>query len=304
MSETMNLVAPEPRRTRSSLEPARRSRPAGSGRRTLGRTILYVVLIVAAAAMLTPFFWMVMSSLKDANSVFSVPVKWLPEVFVWQNYVDIWTRSDIGVWIRNSLVLSVAVTALQVLTGSFAAYGFSRITFPGRNALFLLYVGTIAVPWQSYMIPQFILLSNAGLANTLWSIMLLQAFGAFGVFLMKQFYETVPEELSEAARLDGLSEYGIWWRIMMPLSVPAIASLSLLTFVNTWNDYLGPLIYLRDSSLWTLQLGLKNFVSSLYDTDYGVLFAGLTISVVPIAIIFLLGQRFFVEGVATSGLKG
>jgi len=304
MSETMNLVAPAPRRTNSSADPQRRPRPAGSRGSTVGRTILYIVLIVAAAAMLTPFFWMVMSSLKDANSVFSVPVRWLPEVFVWENYVDIWTRSDIGVWIRNSLVLSVAVTALQVITGSFAAYGFSRITFPGRNALFLLYVATIAVPWQSYMIPQFILLSNAGLANTLWSIMLLQAFGAFGVFLMKQFYETVPEELSEAARLDGLSEYGIWWRIMMPLSVPAIASLSLLTFVNTWNDYLGPLIYLRDPSLWTLQLGLKNFVSSLYDTDYGVLFAGLTISVVPIAIIFLLGQRFFVEGVATSGLKG
>ncbi|MGO1234628.1 MAG: carbohydrate ABC transporter permease [Microbacterium gubbeenense] len=304
MSETMNLVVPESRRARSSVAPGHRPRPAGSRGRSVGRAILYVVLIVAAAAMLTPFFWMVMSSLKDANSVFSVPVKWLPEVFVWQNYVDIWTRSDIGVWIRNSLILSVAVTALQVLTGSFAAYGFSRIRFPGRNALFLLYVGTIAVPWQSYMIPQFILLSNAGLANTLWSIMLLQAFGAFGVFLMKQFYETVPEELSEAARLDGLSEYGIWWRIMMPLSVPAIASLSLLTFVNTWNDYLGPLIYLRDPELWTLQLGLKNFVSSLYDTDYGVLFAGLTISVVPIAIIFLLGQRFFVEGVATSGLKG
>ena len=304
MSETMNLVAPAPRRARTSLDPNARPRPAGSGSRAVGRTILYIVLIVAAAAMFTPFFWMVMSSLKDANSVFSVPVRWLPEVFVWENYVDIWARSDIGVWIRNSLVLSVAVTALQVITGSFAAYGFSRITFPGRNALFLLYVATIAVPWQSYMIPQFILLSNAGLANTLWSIMLLQAFGAFGVFLMKQFYETVPEELSEAARLDGLSEYGIWWRIMMPLSVPAIASLSLLTFVNTWNDYLGPLIYLRDPSLWTLQLGLKNFVSSLYDTDYGVLFAGLTISVVPIAIIFLLGQRFFVEGVATSGLKG
>jgi multiple sugar transport system permease protein len=231
-------------------------------------------------------------------------VRWIPEIFVWENYVEIWTRSDIGTWIRNTLVLSVTVTALQVLTGSFAAYGFSRIRFPGRNALFLLYVATIAVPWQSYMIPQFILLSNAGLANTLWSIILLQAFGAFGVFLMKQFYETVPEDLSEAARLDGLSEYGIWWRIMLPLSVPAIASLSLLTFVNTWNDYLGPLIYLRDSSLWTMQLGLKNFVSSLYDTDYGVLFAGLVISVVPIAVIFLLGQRFFVEGIATSGMKG
>jgi multiple sugar transport system permease protein len=300
----MTLVSPGPKRPRLSVEAGPRPRPAGSGGRIVGRTVLYVVLIVAAAAMLTPFFWMVMSSLKDANSVFSVPVRWIPEIFVWENYVEIWTRSDIGTWIRNTLVLSVTVTALQVLTGSFAAYGFSRIRFPGRNALFLLYVATIAVPWQSYMIPQFILLSNAGLANTLWSIILLQAFGAFGVFLMKQFYETVPEDLSEAARLDGLSEYGIWWRIMLPLSVPAIASLSLLTFVNTWNDYLGPLIYLRDTSLWTMQLGLKNFVSSLYDTDYGVLFAGLVISVVPIAVIFLLGQRFFVEGIATSGMKG
>ncbi|MDN3310863.1 carbohydrate ABC transporter permease [Microbacterium oryzae] len=304
MSETMTLVTPPRRRERFGIEPNPRSRPAGRGRNTVGRTLLYVVLIIAAVAMLTPFFWMIMSSLKDANSVFSVPVRWLPEVFVWDNYVDIWTRSDILTWIRNTLVLSVTVTALQVLTGSFAAYGFSRIRFPGRDALFLLYVATIAVPWQSYMIPQFILLSNANVANTLWSIILLQAFGAFGVFLMKQFYETVPEDLSEAARLDGLSEYGIWWRIMLPLSVPAIASLSLLTFVNTWNDYLGPLIYLRDPSLWTMQLGLNNFVASLYDVDYGVLFAGLVISVVPIAVVFLLGQRFFVEGIATSGMKG
>lgn len=294
MSETMTLVAPTSSGQAGS---------AGAGTRTK-RAVLYVLLIVAAAAMLTPFFWMVMSSLKDANSVFSVPVRWIPEVFVWENYVEIWNRSDILTWIRNTVMLSVAVTFLQVLTGSFAAYGFSRIRFPGRNALFLLYVATIAVPWQSYMIPQFIMLTDAGLANTLWAIIFLQTFSAFGVFLMKQFYETVPEELSEAGRLDGLSEYGIWWRIMVPLSVPAIASLSLLTFVNTWNDYLGPLIYLRDPELWTLQLGLQNFVSSLYDVDYGVLFAGLVISVVPIAVIFLLGQRFFVEGIATSGMKG
>lgn len=295
MSETMTLVAPRA---------TRRQAGSSSVARRAGRIALYAALIIAAAALLTPFFWMVMSSLKEANSVFSVPVRWLPEVFVWENYVDIWQRSDILTWIRNTLVLSVTVTALQVLTGSFAAYGFSRVRFPGRNGLFLLYVATIAVPWQSYMIPQFIMLTNAGLANTLWSIIFLQTFSAFGVFLMKQFYETIPEELSEAGRLDGLSEYGIWWRIMVPLSVPAIASLSLLTFVNTWNDYLGPLIYLRDPSLWTLQLGLQNFVTSLYDVDYGVLFAGLVISVLPIAIIFLLGQRFFVEGIATSGMKG
>ncbi|WP_424449015.1 carbohydrate ABC transporter permease [Microbacterium arborescens] len=272
--------------------------------RRVGRIAGYAALILAAAALLLPFFWMIMSSLKTANEVFSVPIQWIPEVFVWQNYVDIWNQSGMLTWIRNTLVLAVVVTFLQVLTGSFAAYGFARIRFPGRDVLFLAYIGTIAVPWQSYMIPQFILLSNVKVSNTLWAIILIQAFGAFGVFLMKQFYETIPEELSEAARLDGLSEYGIWRRIMLPLSVPALASLTLLTFVNTWNDYLGPLIYLRNPDLWTIQLGLKSFVSNLYDTNYALLFAGLVISVVPIALIFLLGQKYFVEGIATSGMKG
>ena len=273
------------------------------GRRAL-RILGYTALVIAAAALLLPFFWMVMSSLKSANEVFSVPIKWFPETFVWSNYVDIWSQSNMVTWIRNTLVLAVVVTFLQVLTGSFAAYGFAKIRFPGRDVLFLVYIGTIAVPWQSYMIPQFILLSNFKVSNTLWAIILIQAFGAFGVFLMKQYYETIPEELSEAARLDGLSEYAIWRRIMLPLSVPALASLTLLTFVNTWNDYLGPLIYLRNPDLWTIQLGLKSFVSNLYDTNYALLFAGLTISVIPIAIIFLLGQRFFIEGIATSGMKG
>lgn len=291
------------RKLADSPPPAAGSHPVSPWRRA-GRVAGYTALIVAALALFAPFVWMVSSSLKNSNEVFSIPVTWFPEIFVWNNYVEIWTQSDMLSWIRNTLFLSVVVTFLQVLTGSFAAYGFARIRFPGRDALFLVYIGTIAVPWQSYMIPQFILMSEFRLSNTLLSVILLQAFGAFGVFLMKQFYETIPEELSEAARLDGLSEYGIWRRIMLPLSVPALASLGLLTFVNTWNDYLGPLIYLRNPDLWTVQLGLKSFVSSLFDTNYALLFAGLTISVIPIAIIFLLGQKYFVEGLATSGLKG
>ena len=284
--------------------PRERRASDSSPARRVARILGSLVLIAAAIGLFAPFVWMVMSSLKSANEVFSVPVTWIPDVFVWNNYLDIWTKSNMLVWIRNTLLLAVVVTFLQVLTGSFAAYGFARIRFPGRDVLFLLYIGTIAVPWQSYMIPQFILLSNLKVSNTLWAIILLQAFGAFGVFLMKQYYETIPEELSEAARLDGLSEYGIWRRIMLPLSIPALASLTLLTFVNTWNDYLGPLIYLRNPDLWTIQLGLKSFVSNLYDTNYALLFAGLTISVIPIAIIFTLGQKYFVEGLATSGMKG
>ncbi|RFS46329.1 carbohydrate ABC transporter permease [Micromonospora craniellae] len=279
--------------------PAPGRRVASRGWRAAG----YVALVLAVVALLLPFYWMVMSSLKTNSDVFTVPIKWVPDTLVWRNYVDIWQRSDMTTWLRNTLLLSVLVTLLQVLTGSFAAYGFARIRFPGRNLLFLAYIGTIAVPWQSYMIPQFILMSKLHLSNTLWAIVALQAFGAFGVFLMKQFYETIPEELSESARVDGLSEFGIYRRIMLPLSRPALASLTLLTFVTTWNDYLGPLIYLRSPELRTIQLGLRTFISQ-YNAEYALIMTGSVLSVLPVAVIFLLGQRHFVEGIATTGLKG
>ncbi|MET8203755.1 carbohydrate ABC transporter permease [Micromonospora taraxaci] len=267
------------------------------------RLVGYAALLLAAAGLLLPFYWMVVASLKTNSDVFTIPITWLPDPVVWRNYLDIWQRSDMTTWLGNTLLLSVVVTLLQVVTGSFAAYGFARVRFPGRNALFLAYVGTIAVPWQSYMIPQFILMSKLQLSNTLWSIVALQAFGAFGVFLMKQFYETIPEELSESARVDGLSEFGIYRRIMLPLSRPALASLALLTFVTTWNDYLGPLIYLRSPELRTIQLGLNTFISQ-YNAEYALIMTGSVLSVLPVAVIFLLGQRYFIEGIASTGLKG
>jgi multiple sugar transport system permease protein len=270
---------------------------------TPGKVLGYTVLVVAAAGLLLPFFWMVSSSLKTANGVFSIPVTWFPDSPQWANYVEIWRISDMLVWLKNTVFLSVVVTVLQLFTGSFAAYGFAKARFPGRNLLFLVYIGTIAVPWQAYMIPQFIMMSEVGLTNTPWAVIALQAFSAFGVFLMRQYYMTIPDELCEAARVDGLSEYGIYFRIMLPLSVPALASLALLTFVTTWNDYLGPLIYLRDPDLWTIQLGLKSFVTD-YSAEHALIMTGSVLSVVPIAVVFLLGQKYFVQGVATSGLKG
>lgn len=283
---------------RTENAPARRK--AGA---RIGRVLGYLAMIVASIAVLLPFYWMVVSSLKTNNEVFTIPVQWLPSTPQWHHYVDIWTRSDMTTWLGNTVLLSVVVTFLQVLTGSFAAYGFSKIRFPGRDALFLTYVGTLAVPWQSYMIPQFVLLSKFQLSDTLWSIIAIQAFGALGVFLMKQFYESVPDELVDAARIDGMSEYGIYRRIMLPLSTPALASLALITLVNTWNDFLGPLLYLRSNDLWTIQLGLRTFISQ-YSAEYALIMTGSVLSVLPIVVIFLLGQRYFVEGVATTGLKG
>jgi multiple sugar transport system permease protein len=195
------------------------------------------------------------------------------------------------------------ITFLQLLTGSFAAYGFAKLRFPGRDVLFVAYIATIAVPWQAYMIPQYIMMQQAGLVNTHLSIILLQAFGAFGVFLMRQYYLTIPDELCEAARIDGMSEYGIWARIILPLSKPALASLGLLTFVGVWNDYMGPFIYFTSNDLWTVQLGLRSFVGQ-YDAQYAMIMTGSVISVVPIVIVFLIGQKQFIQGIATSGLKG
>ena len=189
------------------------------------------------------------------------------------------------------------------VAASFAAYSFAKLDFRHRNGLFLAYIATIAMPWQVYMVPQFILMRKMGLNDKLLAIICLQAFSAFGVFLMKQFYEGIPDDLCEAARIDGMSEYQIYSRIMLPLSKPALATLIIFTFVNTWNDYLGPLIYLKTQEKKTIQLGLKMFISQ-YSSDYGLIMAGSMLSLIPVLIVFLCFQNYFVEGVASTGLKG
>ncbi|MEU7861819.1 carbohydrate ABC transporter permease [Nonomuraea sp. NPDC049141] len=273
-----------------------------SGGSPLRRALTYLTLTVLAVLVLVPFAWMVSSALKRDNEVFTVPIQWIPRELRWSNFVEIWERIPLLTYLGNSAFLSVTITLLQLLTGSFAAYGFAKVRFPGRDALFLAYIATIAVPWQAYMVPQYIMMQKADLTNTYWAIILLQAFGAFGVFLMRQYYMSIPDDLCEAARIDGLSEYGIYWRIILPLSKPALASLALLTFVNTWNDYMGPFIYLTSNELWTVQLGLRSFVGQ-YDAEYAMMMTGAVLSVLPILVIFLLGQRYFIRGIATSGLK-
>lgn len=290
----IGTLAPEPQRRRRS--------PREQKARTTN-ILIYGVLLVLVAALMAPFIWMVSSSLKQNNQVLTVPIQWIPKEFEWSNYTDIWTRIPMMGYLQNSLYLAVIITCLQVLTGSLAAYGFSKVRFPGRDVLFLAYIGTIAVPWQAYMVPQYIMMQQLGLTNSFNALILLQAFSAFGVFLMRQYYMTIPDELCEAARIDGLSEYGIWARVILPLSKPALASLALLTFVNTWNDYMGPFIYLTSNRLWTVQLGLRSFVGQ-FDAEYAMIMTGSVISVVPILIIFLIGQRYFIQGIATSGMKG
>ncbi|WP_339310637.1 carbohydrate ABC transporter permease [Paenibacillus sp. FSL M7-0896] len=265
--------------------------------------LVYALLILTVLAMLVPYIWMLSSSLKLNKDVFSFPMQWIPANPRWENFADIWTRIPLGRFIYNTAKLSIIVTILQLLTSSFAAYAFSKLHFRGKNVIFLGYIATIAIPWQAYMVPQFILMRYMGLNNTHLAIILLQAFSAFGVFMMRQFYQGVPDELCEAARIDGLSEYGIWARIMLPLSKPALSTLTIFTFVATWNDFLGPMIYLTDTKLKTIQIGLRMFISQ-YSAEYGLIMAASVVSIIPVVIVFLALQKYFVQGVAASGIKG
>ncbi|CDD63424.1 aBC transporter membrane spanning protein (Sugar) [Firmicutes bacterium CAG:882] len=268
------------------------------------KVVLYAILILIAVIMAVPFIWMLSASIKSDREVFQMdPFVLIPKNPKWSNYAKIWTKIPMLTFVKNTVVLTIIVTFLQLFTSSFAAYAFAKLRFKFRNGLFLAYIATIAMPWQVYMVPQFLMMRSFGLNDKLLAMICLQAFSAFGVFMMKQFYEGIPNELSEAARIDGMTEYQIYSHIMLPLSKPALSTLTIFTFVNTWNDYLGPLIYLKSESKKTIQLGLKMFISQ-YSSDYGLIMAGSVLSLIPVIIVFMCLQKYFVEGVASTGLKG
>ena len=270
----------------------------------IGKILLYAILILITIVMVIPFLWMLSASIKSDREVFQMnPFVWIPEVPKWDNYIKIWTKIPMLKFVENTVFLTIVVTFLQLLTSSFAAYSFAKLEFKHKNALFLAYIATIAMPWQVYMVPQFIMMRAMGLNDKLLAMICLQAFSAFGVFMMKQFYEGIPSELCEAARIDGMSEYKIYAKIMLPLSKPALSTLTIFTFVSTWNDYLGPLIYLKTESKKTIQLGLKMFIGQ-YSSEYGLIMAGSVLSLIPVIIVFLCLQKYCVEGVASTGLKG
>ncbi len=269
----------------------------------ISKIFLYIVLIIISLAMLLPFVWMISSSLKLDKDVFRYPIEWIPSNPRWKNYKDIWTTIPLLTFIKNTTKITVIVTFMQLLTSSFAAYAFAKLNFRGRNALFLCYIGTIAVPWQVYMVPQFIMMRGFNLNNTHLALICLQSFSAFGVFLLRQFYMSIPDELCEAARIDGMSEYRIYLEIMLPLSKPALSTLTIFTFVNTWNDFLGPMLYLSKQELKTIQIGLRMFITQ-YSSEYGLIMAASVVVLIPVVIVFLCLQKFFVEGIASTGIKG
>ncbi|MEK3854914.1 carbohydrate ABC transporter permease [Cytobacillus sp. FSL H8-0458] len=267
-----------------------------------GKIIRYLLIILMSVVMILPFIWMLSSSLKAETEIFGFPIKWIPETFRWENYTKVWTAVPFHLYYLNTLKIAVITTILVIINSSLAGYAFAKIKFPESNRLFFIYVATMMIPYQVMMIPQFMLMKQLGLVNSHWALIILGAFNPFGVFLFRQFFLSIPDELLEAARIDGLSEFGIYWRIILPLSKPAIATLVIFSFMHSWNDFLGPLIYLTSDHLYTLQLGIQHFITE-YNTEYALLMAAAVSAIVPTIIVYFLAQDHFIKGVANTGIK-
>lgn len=279
-----------------------------SGRRGTGRSLAYhAVLCLASLAMLYPLLWMLASSFKPEDEIFGNASLW-PTSFSLESYWRGWSGLQVsfGRFFLNSLIISVLSVIGNVLSCSLAAYAVARLQFRGRGFWFALMLGTLMLPYHVTLIPQYILFLGLGWIDTFLPLVVPKflAVDAFFIFLLVQFFRTLPRELDEAAEIDGCSAFGIYWRIILPLSLPALATAAIFTFIFTWDDFFGPLVYLNDMSSYTVQLGLRSFVDSTGKSDWGALFAMSTVTLLPVFAFFVFFQRLLIQGIATTGLKG
>ena len=267
------------------------------------RVLLYIVLILIAVIMVVPFLWMLSTSLKTQYDAVKIPPVWIPDPPQWENYVKLFTEQPMFQFMLNTIKIVFFVVLGQLFFSSLAAYSFARISFKGRNVVFFFYIATLMVPGQVTMIPTYLMFAKAGLTDNHLALILPAFFSAFGVFLLRQFFMSLPRELEEAAEIDGCNPFMTYWRIMLPLVVPAMLTLGVFTLMNTWNDYMGPLIYLSSPEKYTMTLGIAYF-KGVYTTQWNLVMAGSIVSVVPILIAYLCAQKYFIEGIAFSGVKG
>jgi multiple sugar transport system permease protein len=281
---------------------------SGAGiQKRLSPAATYLVLIVGAIIMMLPLAWMVSSSFKLEQRVFQFPPQLIPNPFRPQNYVDALTYKPFGVYLRNTAFLVLMNELAILLTASFCAYGFARLRFPGRNLWFTLVLATMMVPGVVLMVPLFVIFSRLRWIDSFLPLTVPLFFGggAFNIFLLRQFFRTIPEELADAARIDGCNEFMIYARIMMPLAKPALTTVAIFTFLGTWNDFTGPLLYINSPQRFTLAIGLANFRGTMFSrTRWDLLMAFATAMTLPVLAVFLLAQRYFVQGVVLTGLKG
>lgn len=267
------------------------------------RVVLYTALILLSAVMVIPFIWMISTSLKTQYDAVKIPIVWFPEDPQWENYVTLFTQQPMLQFMLNTIKIVVIVVLGQLFFSSLAAYAFARIPFKGRTPVFFCYIATLMVPGQVTMIPTYLMFAKVGLTDTHWPLILPAFFSAFGVFLLRQFFMTLPKELEEAAEIDGCNPFTTYLKIMLPMVVPAMLTLGVFTLMNTWNDYMGPLLYLSSPEKFTMTLGIAYF-KGIYTTQWNLVMAGAVVSIIPILIAYLCAQKYFVEGIAFSGVKG
>jgi len=266
--------------------------------------ILYIILSIGAFMMVFPFAWMILTSLKDLGQAFIIPPKWIPDPVVWSNYPRSLQALPFGRAYFNSFYISAIVITVSLLTASMAAYAFAKIRFPGHEFVFLLFLATLMVPGQVTIIPLYLIMKQIGWLDTHLSIIVPGAlFNAFAVFMLRQFIRGIPKELEEAAIVDGANRFRIYWSIILPLLVPAMSALGIFLFLGSWNEYFRPLIFLVSPDKFTVPLMLDSFKGQ-YTVDWTLLMAGSAIAVIPVLVVYLIGQRKIIEGITLTGLTG
>lgn len=276
-------------------------------KKTFLRAALVIILSVVALAVLMPLLWMLLTSVKESGDVFSTPLRWIPWLHfkpTFEPYKQVWTQIAFARYFFNSLFVALTVMAGQVFTSSLAAYAFARLKFPGRDKIFLAYLGTLMVPGVVTVIPVYILMRELHWIDTYQALIVPAMFSAYGTFLLRQFFLSIPREMEEAARIDGCSAFEIYRWVVVPLSLPAMSALAIFTFVGNWRSFLWPLIVTNSPQHYTLPMGLAAFQTMEGGVNWPVLMAGSMLMTLPMVLIFLLGQRYFIEGIRIGGVKG
>ena len=283
---------------------ARRRREARTWKSVLRQVLLIALAIPGAALFLTPWAWMLSTALKGTEYIWRMPPVWIPPQLHWENYIEAWRMGDFGTYFRNTTFICALNIAGVVASSSLAAYAFSRIRFPGRDALFLIVLSTMMLPGQITMIPLYIVFSKLGWVNSFRPLVVPPFFGdAFSIFLLRQFFLSISREMDDAARIDGCSRIGVFFRILAPLSRPALGVVAIFTLTWAWNDFMGPLIYINSPRLFTITLGLRRF-SGRTSTEIQYLMAMTAVSTIVPIVGFFLAQRYFIQGIVITGIKG
>jgi len=284
-----------------ATQPAAPSRP--TLRITPRRVLVHVLLSAGALLMLFPFYWMVSTSFKSLEEASQFPPTLWPSHWLPQNYVEAWNNAPFGRYLVNTLFVAVAQTISVIITGALAAYAFARMEFPGKNAIFLAFLGTMMIPLEVILVPNFIILKQLGWYNSYFALIVPWSANVFSIFLLRQFFLSIPRELYDAAEMDGCSRFGFLWRIALPMSKPALVTVSLLVFLGAWNSLLWPLIVTGSEDMRVLQVGLSAFQSDAR-VQYHLWMAAATFTLLPVVGLYLFAQRYFIESVAGSGVKG